>query len=406
MQGTGNKFYIILLISAVWILSLYLMRPSHDAAVSSTTKASVEQIIEKPAEKHVGTGLGTDLIVSAPQGEHTIEEAGVLHAKKPQVGKIKAVFVVLVRNKELEKWLNSMRELEDRFNREYNYPYLFLNEQDFTDEFKQRVHSHTKAKVQFGKIPKEHWGYPDFIDQEKARKHREDSKGKFEYGDSESYRHMCRFESGFFFRHPMLAEYDYYWRVEPDVHFACDINFDPFEYMHNNNKKYGFTITMHENHNTIPTLWKTVHKYIKEKDLVKTLPKHNSAWFISDADGVNYKDVETGYNGCHFWTNFEIASLSLWRDQNYLDFFEYLDKSGGFFYERWGDAPVHSIYVSYFLEKNQVHFFDEIGYTHDGLTHCPSAKALRQKNCHCDLSKSMDKEGYSCSGRWLENLEK
>ena len=32
-----------------------------------------------------------------------------------------------------------------------------------------------------------------------------------------SYRHMCRWNSGFFYKHPRLKEFDWYWRVEPDV---------------------------------------------------------------------------------------------------------------------------------------------------------------------------------------------
>lgn len=55
------------------------------------------------------------------------------------------------------------------------------------------------------------------------------------------------------------------------------------------------------------------------------------------------------YNRCHFWSNFEIGSLALWRSDAYLAYFDYLDKAGGFFYERWGDAPVHSIAAALFL---------------------------------------------------------
>ena len=44
---------------------------------------------------------------------------------------------------------------------------------------------------------------PEWIDQYKAKKVREDmAQRKIIYGDSVSYRHMCRFESGFFFRQP------------------------------------------------------------------------------------------------------------------------------------------------------------------------------------------------------------
>ena len=32
-----------------------------------------------------------------------------------------------------------------------------------------------------------------------------------------SYRHMCRWNSGFFYKHPRMRDFDWYWRVEPDV---------------------------------------------------------------------------------------------------------------------------------------------------------------------------------------------
>jgi len=37
----------------------------------------------------------------------------------------------------------------------------------------------------------------------------------------------------------MLDEYDYYWRIEPYVDYTCDIDYDVFKFMRNNNKKYG-----------------------------------------------------------------------------------------------------------------------------------------------------------------------
>lgn len=44
----------------------------------------------------------------------------------------------------------------------------------------------------------------------------------------------------------------------PDVHFHCDVTYDPFLYMEDHNKVYGFTITMYEFRATIPSLWDTV----------------------------------------------------------------------------------------------------------------------------------------------------
>lgn len=46
-----------------------------------------------------------------------------------------ATFVILARNSDLEGTVRSVREIEDRFNRRFRYPYVFLNEEEFSDEF-------------------------------------------------------------------------------------------------------------------------------------------------------------------------------------------------------------------------------------------------------------------------------
>lgn len=46
---------------------------------------------------------------------------------------------MLARNSDVDGAVRSVRELEDRFNRHFNYPWVFLNEEPFTDEFKRYV---------------------------------------------------------------------------------------------------------------------------------------------------------------------------------------------------------------------------------------------------------------------------
>lgn len=46
-----------------------------------------------------------------------------------------ATFVILCRNSELDGVIQSVQSVEDRFNRDYGYPYVFLNEEPFNDEF-------------------------------------------------------------------------------------------------------------------------------------------------------------------------------------------------------------------------------------------------------------------------------
>lgn len=162
-----------------------------------------------------------------------------------------AAFVALVRNNEREAMRNSMRHLESRFNRRYNYPWVFLNDEPFDDEFKKGVRSMTRSEVFFEHIPRKHWSYPSFINQTYAAEERQkmvdehvivrrrlvlfpqtqaseadhllplldlpNLRPRPQYGGSESYRHMCRFNSMFFFQQPILESFDWYWRVEPGV---------------------------------------------------------------------------------------------------------------------------------------------------------------------------------------------
>jgi alpha 1,2-mannosyltransferase len=50
-----------------------------------------------------------------------------------------AAIVFLARNREVYGILSSMQNIEDRFNKNHGYPYIFLNDEPFTEEFKEWV---------------------------------------------------------------------------------------------------------------------------------------------------------------------------------------------------------------------------------------------------------------------------
>ncbi|ODQ66339.1 glycosyl transferase [Nadsonia fulvescens var. elongata DSM 6958] len=309
--------------------------------------------------------------------------------------RVKATFVSLARNQDLWELVKSIRNVEDKFNKKYQYDWVFLNDVEFDDNFKEVTTALVSGTTKYGLIPKEHWSFPEWIDKEKAAFTRESMREKnIIYGDSISYRHMCRFESGFFYRHPLLAEYEYYWRVEPSIELYCDINYDIFKFMKDNKKQYGFTISLYEYLGTIESLWDTTKEFIAAHP--KYLPEDNFMDFISDDKGENY-------NLCHFWSNFEIGKLDLWRGEAYSKYFDHLDKAGGFFYERWGDAPVHSIGASLFLPKDAIHYFADVGYFHNPFSNCPTDKTVREANkCTCDPRKNFAWHGYSCTPRYYK----
>ncbi|KAJ7867702.1 glycolipid 2-alpha-mannosyltransferase-domain-containing protein [Mycena olivaceomarginata] len=133
------------------------------------------------------------------------------------------------------------------------------------------------AGVSFGLVPKEHWFQPEWIDEGKARAGRNKMVAQdiiyagsvpcgffpvirsfvflhysfpsriitILFADNPvlshypySYRNMCRFNSGFFFQYPLLQPYRYYWRVEPDVEYFCNMLYDPFHFMQQEDKIY------------------------------------------------------------------------------------------------------------------------------------------------------------------------
>ncbi|TFK42570.1 nucleotide-diphospho-sugar transferase [Crucibulum laeve] len=303
-----------------------------------------------------------------------------------------ATFVFLCRNNDLSGVISSVRQMEDRFNRRYNYPWVFLNEEPFTEVFKERVRVLTDAPVSFGLIPNQSWYQPDWIDEEKAKEGREKMMAQgIIYAGSVPYRNMCRFNSGFFFQHELLQPYKYYWRVEPDVQYFCDVVYDPFILMEDQKKVYGFTIALLEWHATIPTLWDSVKKFISQNP--QYIEPQNAMDLISGDGGDTY-------NLCHFWSNFEIADMDFWRGEAYQKFFEFLDSTGGFYYERWGDAPVHSIAAALFARRDQLHFFRDIGYKHDSFQHCPTGSEWIRGRCSCDPLDTFDYAYGSCIQRY------
>ncbi|KAF3480120.1 alpha-1,2 mannosyltransferase KTR1 [Arthroderma uncinatum] len=291
-----------------------------------------------------------------PEGPLWRAEKDAYSPNNPNSARIKATLISLVRNEELEDLIPTMRELERTWNKKFNYPWTFFNDKPFSEEFKKRTQAETKAKCNYELVPKEHWDVPSWIDMDKYRtKSKAMEDNGIQYSTMLSYHQMCRWNSGMFYKHPALADMQYYWRVEPKVRFFCDVDYDVFRYMQDKNKTYGFTINIYDNPQTIPSLWPETVKFLEKHP--DYLHENNAMdWLTDSKQRPDHTKKANGYSTCHFWSNFEIGDLSFWRSKEYEDYFNHLDKAGGFFYERWGDAPVHSIGLGLFADKSKIHW--------------------------------------------------
>lgn len=167
------------------------------------------------------------------------------------------------------------------------------------------------------------------------------------------YRHMCRFHSGGIYMDPRLSKYDYYWRLDSDSYLFSPINYDPFERMRTNGYEYAY---MCDEEGDIPRvvegLWEETEKFMKENNIPMT-------------DYFKSRLVDGKWNHNMFYTNFEIAKFSFFRSKEYMAYFQHLDKTGNFYYKRWGDAPIHWLGVRMLMDPSKVWAVKDITYQHN-----------------------------------------
>lgn len=321
-----------------------------------------------------------------------------------------ATIMALVRNDEYLTIKATMRQFERKFNSKFLYPYTFLNDQPFTESFMERVRGLTDAEVNFVHIPPEVWDKPQWIDTKmELEKMSRLEKLNVAYAKKGSYHNMCRFYSKSFYNLPEMQKYKYYWRIEPKVKFFSNINYDVFKYLAKTNKIYGFTINLYDIDESIETLYPETLKFLNEGENYKYVHENGAfQWMTENQQNPKKAKVANGYSTCHFWSNFEIADMDFYRSQPYTEWIEYLDKTGNFYYERWGDAPVHSLGLALFADKRQIHWFRDIGYYHSPYIHCPNSR--NTKGCVVGkFDESNHNLDQNCMATWIDyeidNLE-
>jgi alpha 1,2-mannosyltransferase len=260
---------------------------------------------------------------------------------------IKAAIVYLVRSKpkDISDLKRSLSLLDVNFSNRFNYPVIIFHE-DISEDLMDKIHKATQSTVQFEKVIFE---IPDFLKKEEIP--------EFIYVDgfefSMGYRHMCRFFSGTIFYHPALKDFDYYWRLDTDSFLLDKINYDVFQFMQERNLEYGYIHINKDEPDAIKGLWEITKRYIEDNNInPKFLHK-----FTPNED----------WDRSYYYTNFEISKLDFWRSDEFMNYFKYIDESGGIYKYRWGDHVIHLLAVSIFLPENKVHRFSDIAYQHQGF---------------------------------------
>lgn len=162
---------------------LFKVYSSTYVSTAKTSIIPVEQIISQqngsPSSPSTADGATSPGSVSSDQTPNTSNSLPpAVHSGE----RANATFITLARNNDIWEIAKSIRQVEDRFNRKFNYDWVFLNDKPFDAQFKKITTALVSGNTKYGLIPKEHWSFPDWIDQDKAKKVREDMVHYYSYG--------------------------------------------------------------------------------------------------------------------------------------------------------------------------------------------------------------------------------
>jgi hypothetical protein len=133
--------FIIVRVFRSFLSSFLVPSPTRPPQISLHSILSI-------SNESYGQRTSVSNLFNGKNGEKETETVAVgVEPFDPQLGKANAVFLMLCRNEEVDGAVKSIRELEDRFNHKYHYPWVFLNEEEFTEDFKKCVRAVASRSV-------------------------------------------------------------------------------------------------------------------------------------------------------------------------------------------------------------------------------------------------------------------
>ncbi|KAG0285058.1 hypothetical protein BGZ96_010647, partial [Linnemannia gamsii] len=353
--------------------------------------------------------------------------------------------MVITSDEEVQDARESIRHIEDRFNRDRHYPWVILSPQPLSDRtqtllqhipFATRLttsnhnsdgdeerEESTTAAITFGLIPREQWRFPRWIE---ALKVRNGDFSRLKLGlnaTSVPVRQRRRYMSGFLAQHELLDGYEFFWRVDPGLIVFCDLDDDPMLAMKHTGQMFAWSVSAAVNEAGSPGAWSIIQKF-KE-----TYPNHIPP--VNDETFITRESLDA-FSACTYNVQNSIGSVEFFRSPGYTDYFNMIDKEGPIYYERWEDDTVITIGLSLLLPRSDIRFLKELGwgYSHGGVgsgtgigvaplkgsgalaaaalagtsttqvLYCPR-NPEQNKVCHCDPQWKAPRSHLSCTSYWM-----
>jgi hypothetical protein len=217
------------------------------------------------------------------------------------------------------------------------------------------------------------------------------------------YRHMIMFHSTWIHRYLFnpahgYSDVEFILRLDDDSSFSSPIGYDIFKMMEKNNLSYGFVTSVQDDPDCVRGLWNFTWDFLRNAS--NSLSKYR----ISEANLDYFRDHWP--EGSVIYNNFELSSAKIWKTPLWNDFMSAVNENGGVYRDRWGDAPLHTIYLLLAIPLSEVHAFSDLPYRHDPFVNRigtglppPSAFPFEDGSIVCVYYA-----GWKCQGKNSSNV--
>jgi hypothetical protein len=216
------------------------------------------------------------------------------------------------------------------------------------------------------------------------------------------YRHMIMFHSTWIHKYLFnpshgYSDVEFILRLDDDSSFSSSLGYDIFKMMEQNHLSYGFVSTLQDDPGCVRGLWNFTWDFLERTNASTRyhIPQANLDYFRHH-----------WYEGNVIYNNFELSRASIWKTELWNDFMAAVDESGHVYSDRWGDAPLHTIFLLLAIPLNEVHAFSDLPYRHDPFVNRsgtglppPSAYPFEDGGVVCVYYA-----GWKCQGKNTSNV--
>lgn len=173
------------------------------------------------------------------------------------------------------------------------------------------------------------------------------------------YRNMMRWYGILIYKYLSDLGYEMYMRMDDDSILHSDINYDMFQFLHDNNYQYGFRCYCNDHMNVAKYFIEFCKSYIDDNNIKNYWLDRFLSYRFSPK-----KWTTTQYNILGYYNNFLISKLDFWMRDDVQKFLRALDESGLMYTRRWNDLISQAATIQIFMDRNKIYQFTDWAYEH------------------------------------------